>query len=178
MSRVEVIGGKRVCFLGYTRLVTIYCIKAKPGAAPVYVGSTSQEPRIRLRAHIADARKGSALPIHEWLRGRSEFTVEILEIVRSEDRRQREQHWVAAYPGLLNITDGGPGMSGHRFAGTDHARRIGEKIRTSKKYVCESCAGEFHRKRSQAVKGNCRFCSRECYQRWQIGKPKPARIAA
>lgn len=177
-QRKEIIVTHNVEFIGEEPKVLIYCFKAAAALPPVYIGSTSQALRLRVRAHLLDARKGSDLPIHAWLRNRQEFAVEVLEIVDASTRTAREKHWIASFDGLLNMTDGGPGMSGHHFAGTAHARRIGEKIRTAKKYACEVCGELFHRKHSQAIKGNCRFCSRACYYRWQSKRGAAERVAA
>ena len=41
-----------------------------------------------------------------------------------------------------------------------------------KHFNCLVCNTEFWRSPSHIKKGDCKFCSRECYLRWQIGKPK------
>ena len=172
--RKEVIGDFSVTFVGDEQEVSIYAVSAAQGEPPVYVGSTAQILRHRIRAHVLDAKNGSVLPFHAWLRSVPAFTVEVLERVPASARIAAEQKWVAHFPNLLNVTDGGPGLAGHRFAGTDHARRIAAKIRTASLFTCEQCASSFHRKHSQALKGNSRFCSRACYQQWQRGKSKGA----
>lgn len=172
-KRKEVIGDFAVTFVGDEQQVSVYAVRAAEGE-PVYVGSTAQLLRHRIRAHVLDAKKGSALPFHVWLRKTPSFTVEVLERVPASARIAAEQKWVAHFPNLLNLTDGGPGLTGHRFAGTDHAHRIAAKIRTASLFACEQCASSFYRKHSQAVKGNSRFCSRACYQQWQRGKSKGA----
>lgn len=171
--RTETIGGLPVRFIGDEEPVIIYCIRPAAGEAPVYVGSTAQRLRHRIRAHVLDAKKGSQVPLHVWLRGRGEgFSVEVLEVVAAGVRHERERAHVSAYANLLNVTDGGPGLSGHAFAGTPHALRIGASVRTSVTFRCEECATPFSRKLSEVVKGNCRFCSRSCYQDWQRGRPR------
>ena len=175
-KRKEVIGGSSVTFVGDEEQVSVYAVSTASGDAPVYVGSTSQLLRHRIRSHVLDAKKGSALPFHAWLRANPAFTVKVLERVPASARIASEQKWVAHFPDLLNVTDGGPGLTGHRFSGTDHAKRIAAKIRTADQFICEQCGAGFYRKHSQAVKGNSRFCSRVCYQDWQRGKSK--RVAA
>ncbi len=39
-------------------------------------------------------------------------------------------------------------------------------------FNCEICGNKFWRMPSEIKKGNCRFCSRECYQKWQTARPK------
>lgn len=90
----------------------------------------------------------------------------------ADNRVERERYWISQCDGLLNVTDGGPGLSGHRYAGTEHAIKNGEARKTSSVFQCEECGGEFYRKHSQAVLGNSSFCSKSCYQAWQRGKPK------
>lgn len=41
-----------------------------------------------------------------------------------------------------------------------------------KYFNCILCNSEFWRKPSEIKNGNCKFCSRECYLKWQVGKPK------
>lgn len=177
-ARIERIGETRVSFVNDRTHVTIYCIRPAIGAPPVYVGSTSQRLRLRIRAHLRDARTGSQNPIHGWMRECREFVVEVLETIPAAMRHERERFWVGSFVGLLNVTDGGPGMSGHRFAGTEHARRIATRISTSQRFMCETCSAAFHRKHSQAAKGNCRFCSRACFQQSLRGRPSASRRRA
>jgi 5-methylcytosine-specific restriction endonuclease McrA len=41
-----------------------------------------------------------------------------------------------------------------------------------KYFNCLVCNAEFWRSPSNIKNGNCKFCSRECYLKWQIGRPK------
>lgn len=43
---------------------------------------------------------------------------------------------------------------------------------TGQFFNCLVCSSEFWRPPSVIKKGNCKFCSRECYLKWQIGRPK------
>lgn len=171
--RKEVIGGctQKVTFQGFPNRVQIYAIV---GVETVYIGSTSMPIKTRVRSHILDAQKGSDLPIHKWIRAQDYvFTVRLLEEVHTSERAAAERRHIAECPHrLLNLTDGGPGMSGHKFAGSDHARGIAAALRTGAHFSCEVCGEEFWRKRRDIAKGDCRFCSRACYHAWQRGKPK------
>lgn len=161
--RIETIGDARVAFVNDDSIVTIYSIRPGAGEPPVYVGSTAQKLRLRIRAHMREAKAGSPNPVHLWLRGRRGFCVEVLEAVPASRRAECERHWVASFPNLLNLTDGGPGMSGHRFAGTEHAQRIAQSVRTAPRMTCEQCGASFHKKVSQIRKTARNFCSRGCY---------------
>lgn len=165
--RKEQIGGHEITFVSDEGEATVYAVKPSEAEPPVYIGSTTQVLRHRIRAHVRDAERGSQLPFHLWLRAHPKFVVQVMQKVHVSERAVAEQRWVSTYKGLLNVTDGGPGMSGHRFAGTDHARRIADRIRTASEYKCEQCGSAFFRKNSQAIKGNSRFCSKLCYQDWQ-----------
>lgn len=163
----------RVEFKGFSRRAVVYGIESADGGL-VYIGTTTQVIRNRIRGHIKDARDGSELPIHSWIRTQQfAFTVRLLEEVPEADREKAERKWIAEAGGaLLNVTDGGPGMSGNRFAGTGHAEKIAERLRRGSNCCCEACSKLFWRKPSDLKLGHSRFCSRACYQEWQRGKPK------
>lgn len=171
-KRKEVIGLlDGVTFDGFEPVVWIYAIE---GDTPVYVGSTSQTIKSRIRAHVGDARTGSNLPIHAWIRSQGfKFKVRMLDRVTEGERVKFEKKWCAALgPDLLNITDGGPGMSGHRFSGSAHAQAIAEKLKTGAHFDCIECGSQFWRKLRDIKKCHNKFCSRACYQDWQRGRPK------
>ena len=174
-KRVERIGNiSAVSFIGFDGnvFVVIYCIE--DDGTPIYVGSTAQPIRQRIRAHLADASRGSDLPVHAWMRSHNfKFQVRLLEVVLESNRVSAERRWMASFAApLLNVTDGGPGMSGHRFAGSEHAKRIGSAIRTGAYCDCETCGKSFWRKLKEIKLRHNRFCSKICYQTWQRGKPK------
>ena len=54
----------------------------------------------------------------------------------------------------------------------EHKRKISEALKRGQLFKCEICKNEFWRKPSAIRKGDNRFCSRECYYKWQKGKPK------
>lgn len=174
-KRKEVIGGRAVTFIADQRTVTVYAIKESDGVSTVYVGSTLQQLRDRIRGHLIDAGNGSDLPIHVWMRSKDDFVVEALERVLEVNRHDCERKWAASFDGLLNITDGGPGMSGHLFAGSEHAQKIAAKIRTGDHFGCQNCGKSFWRKQRDIKLGNNKFCSRECYQASLRGKARPIR---
>lgn len=165
MSRVEVIGDCTVSFFDDDVAVVIVYAVAPLNGPPIYVGSTSQKLRHRIRAHLLDAKKGSGTPIHQWMRANTRFSVTVLERTTVDVRHERERFWVSQFTNLLNMTDGGPGLSGHRFAGSEHAARISAKIKTGVTRGCRTCGTSFYRKFSQSVKGNDLFCSRVCSNR-------------
>jgi hypothetical protein len=162
VMRKEVIGGKRVSFYEAPRTVTVYAI-SNPAGEPVYVGSTTQALRLRIQAHIRDARIGSPTPIHDWIRAVHDFDVIVLEKDIPESARAiREQYWVSQYSGLLNSTDGGPGGSGSEWS-AERKERLAAAIRTGASFPCQQCGAQFWRKQKEIRLGQNKFCSRKCY---------------
>jgi hypothetical protein len=160
VSRIETIGDFRIFY--YRERIVFYALCPRGTATAVYIGSTSQPLRRRIEAHVRDARKGSALPVHAWMRAHASFDVRVLGYSDSAIRCEVEQKLVDEHKPPLNVTDGGPGLSGHKFAGTDHARRINAALRSGAHFDCRRCGTRFWRKRSEIVKGNNLYCSRVC----------------
>ncbi|MEC9268502.1 MAG: hypothetical protein VX464_20755 [Pseudomonadota bacterium] len=180
MTRKEVIGDctlSRVTFIGFERLVSVYAIESDD---VVYVGSTLQPIKHRIRAHILTAKAGSNLPIHGWMREHNfAFSVRLLDRVPEPNRVVAEKHWIAHFGGgLLNLTDGGGGLSGHLFAGSEHSQKIASSLRKGRVFSCLECGDEFWRKPRDVRLGHTKFCSRLCYQHWQRGRPKKRGAAA
>ena len=159
------------------RWVTIYALcepieKWKTG--PVrYVGKTVRAPSYRAKAHVRVAKRAPRLPIHWWLKKHAEvgdpLHIRHLErIPPGHDWDARERYWIKTFRSqgaqLLNMTDGGEGLSGHRMTET-HKNKIAAALRTGGHSNCETCGAQFWRKRSAINKGNNRFCSRECSNR-------------
>ena len=157
-------------------VVAIYAL-CEPDDAVRYVGKTVQYLHQRHKAHVRAARAGR-LPVNQWLRRELAaghgLTIKLLEYAR-EDWREREAYWIGKYrvdgARLLNLTNGGEGLPGHRFS-KEHRDRIAAALRTGATFRCEQCAAPFWRKRRDIEKGHNRFCSKPCYFVWQRGKTK------
>ena len=177
--RREQIGGVSVrIFNPPDDAVTVYGVRKNENSPFVYVGSTSQPLKERLRAHIVSAtRHNSWLPFHDWLRNnRDGFDVRVFEVTTLADRERCERSWIKAHKAtLLNLTDGGPGMSGHKFAGSAHARRIAGAIADGASFPCQRCGANFYRKASAIRRGQNKFCSRLCsnLRRTEVGNVAP-----
>lgn len=157
-KRKEQIG--ECTFDNFPKIAVIYAIV---GNDVVYVGSTTRQIKDRIRNHISDAKSGSCLPIHKWIRERKyKFHVAFLDVCSSEDRCEIEKDWVSKYKNLLNVTDGGGGLSGHKFAGTEHAKKIADKLKTGKYFNCEKCGKKFWRKQKDIIRNHNKFCSTFC----------------
>ena len=52
------------------------------------------------------------------------------------------------------------------------SERISKSLRMGSYFNCIQCSKEFWRKPAEIKTGDCKFCSRQCYQTWQKGKPK------
>jgi len=57
----------------------------------------------------------------------------------------------------------------------ERARKISEAHKKGSFFFCWVCGKQFWRKPSAIKKGENKFCSKECYFQWQIGKKKVAR---
>ena len=52
------------------------------------------------------------------------------------------------------------------------SERLSKSLRRGSYFNCIQCSKEFWRKPAEIKTGDCKFCSRQCYQTWQKGKPK------
>lgn len=174
MAREEIIGPHRLP-------VWIYALCDPHSYEPRYIGKTGGYMVDRHKAHLWEARAGSRLPVHSWMRGVIEAghrsVIKSIELVPAEgDWAARERHWIAHYRNagvnLFNVTDGGEGHSGIVW---DDARkeRVAKALRKGAWFGCETCAKQFWRKPKDIKAGNNRFCSRQCYAASQAGVAKP-----
>ena len=167
--------------IGGQRQVLIYAL-TYPGTDRVrYVGKTVRSPRKRHNEHIMAAMKDHPrLPVHRWIkslyrRGMWSCMWHLERVAESDDWASRERHWIKKFRDdgheLLNLTDGGEGL-----AGMPRPQSVRDAIaagnRTGSHFNCETCGTQFWRKLKDIKLGNNRFCSKPCYQAWQIGKPK------
>jgi hypothetical protein len=164
MSRIEIIGNAT------QRVTAIYALCEYPAMTPRYVGKTVQYLHERHKAHIRDARRGSLLPVHYWIRKQiaagKRLAISLIEYVQpGEDWASRERHWIKAIRddggALLNLTDGGEGLAGRRMTDA-HKAKIAAAIRTGATCACIRCGKSFWRKANQIAKGQAKFCSRQC----------------
>ena len=158
----------------------IYALCEYPSWIVRYVGKTTQHLHQRHKAHIRDAKRGSKRPVHYWIRkqmrNKNRLAIWLLDIVPKDgDWAACEKLWIKKYridnsKSLLNMTDGGEGLAGHKFT-KEHAEKIGDALRKGKTHLCDECGTGFHRKPNAATSKHL-FCSKICYQMWQKGKPK------
>lgn len=155
--------------------ISIYALCDEAGAVR-YVGKTAQTLARRFIGH-KNCAKRRRLPVERWLYKHKAASVRLLEMANNDNWIEREQFWIASYraagAALLNLTSGGEGQHGRKLAGTEHANKIAAKLRSGAYLLCELCGSEFYRKQTEIKKGDCRFCSKACYLRWQVGKSKP-----
>lgn len=149
--------------------------------SPRYVGKTDYYLHVRHKAHISAALRRPRLPVHKWLAKRAaagkRLVIRLIEYVPAGmDWAARGRHWVAQYRqqghAMLNLTDGGEGLPGHRFT-AEHREKISTRLRTGAAFSCETCGASFWRKRGDISKGDCRFCSRPCYAASLKGVSRP-----
>lgn len=163
-QRKEVIGRA-------TPVTAIYAL-CEMDDTPRYVGKTVQYLHERHKAHIRAAKAGKKLPVHYWLRKRMDaghgLVIKLLEYVRDGDWAKRERHWIAEFRSagheMLNLTDGGEGLPGHRFT-QEHRDKIAAALRTGGHFNCLTCGAQFWRKLKDIKRGHNKFCSRGCSNR-------------
>lgn len=173
--REEIIGGFSVKIEESHRTITIYCICSREDGRTVYVGSTSQALKHRVRGHCLAAKDGDQRPIYQWMRTQPGFIVRILEQfedVGAGKRASREKHWVSSFTDLLNVTDGGLGGSGVVWS-IERRKKLSDSNRTGAYFECKTCGTSFWRKRRDIALGNNKFCSRPCYSTSLRGKHRP-----
>lgn len=168
--------------IGGQRQVLIYAL-TYPGTDQVrYVGKTVRSPRKRHKEHIMAAMKDKPrLPVHRWIRalyarGMWSCLWHLERVSEGEDWAARERHWIAKFRreghDLLNLTDGGEGLSGHSHS-AEARQAIASKLRKGAWFKCEQCATPFWRKPKDIKAGNNKFCSKPCYHASQVGVSKP-----
>lgn len=97
-----------------------------------YVGHTTQSLDKRLSNHLAAAKRSPDRPVCAWINELAEQlrrpVVRALELLETGSNwGDRERWWIAHYRQkgwLSNLTDGGPGWTGHGHS-DDERRRIG-----------------------------------------------------
>lgn len=163
----------RVEHIGDATLVRIYALCEYPSWRPRYVGKTTQYMHERHKAHIRDAKRGGSRPVQRWIRkqiaGGDRLAIKLLEFC-GNNWADREAYWIGVLRGngLLNLTNGGEGLRGHRFT-PEHRSKIAAALRTGNVLRCVSCGSSFYRKANAVAKGQCKFCSRMCANRWNKG---------
>lgn len=164
MSRVEHIG----------RATRIYALCEYPSWEPRYIGKTTQRLGERHKAHIRDAKRGGTRPVSYWLRKKlakgERLAIKLLEYA-GDDWAARERHWIATYRAtgrLLNLTEGGEGLAGHKLS-QEHRDKIAAALRTGSHFNCLLCGTQFWRKQKDIRQGHNKFCSRPCANTYNRG---------
>lgn len=151
-----------------TRGTAIYCFEEHDGEVR-YVGKTTQYLIDRRKAHLRPSVINGKLPVNRWLKKRRAscgFVTRLIEHVPpGGDWSARERYWIQHYrtrgDRLLNLTDGGEGLAGHKFT-SEHRAKIAASHRTGAFFDCQTCGETFYRKRSDIAAGHNKFCSRDC----------------
>jgi hypothetical protein len=106
-----------------------------------YVGLTEGPVALRLRRHLACARRGERKPVYDWIRkyGKEAIVLDVLETVTAtrEDLGAAEISWIArrraAGDRLLNVSAGGLGPSG--VVWTEEQREAARRRSTGRRGV-------------------------------------------
>jgi len=54
----------------------------------------------------------------------------------------------------------------------ERGKKISKSLRTGNYFDCLICGKEFWRKQYEIKRGNNKFCSKQCYFKWQKGRPR------
>lgn len=119
-----------------------------------YVGKTSSDPLARVRTHLCRTSLKPKRHISRWLTGLladgHKPEVFVIELVDEAEWQDAERFWIAYFRSLgarlVNITDGGEGVSGYRFS---PERREEMRLRYTGRVFDE----EWRRRISEAKKG-------------------------
>lgn len=153
---------------------TIYALYDE-GELPRYIGRTKMGLAKRMIFHRSHANEGR-LPVHRWLlKHNKKVRAEVIEIVKGLGASE-ESHWIKRFKqlgaNLLNLTGGGE-MGNLMPFSESHRKKISDALKKGSFFSCETCQKEFWRKPCEINKGDCRFCSKVCYQTSQRGVSKP-----
>lgn len=147
------------------RPTIIYGLHAGDGVIR-YVGKTIGALDTRLRGHRTDAKRGSKLPVHRWMRKHGLPTIRILQLDRvaeGEAWQEIERTWIVALAGtgLLNLTKGGDGPGSYAMPAEQRAK-IAAALANGRERPCEICGTPVYVTPFREARGHGRFCSRSC----------------
>lgn len=145
-----------------------------------YVGKTAGEPSARLRAHRRDAKAGSKLPVHRWMRKHGLNAIKILVLDRVADAepwQQIERTWITALDDndLLNLTKGGEGRDPYSMPAEQRAK-IAAALANGRERPCSICGDPVYVTPSREARGHGRFCGRKCRAQWDADKYAAKRL--
>ena len=130
-----------------------------------YVGKTVSGVARRLRGHRYDAKRGSTLPVHRWMRKHGLSRIAIVELDRiteAENWQEIERQWIVGFgTELLNVTKGGEGAHEPIFT-PEHRAKIAAALRRGRERPCEICSAPVWVAPADERAGRGRFCSRAC----------------
>jgi group I intron endonuclease len=128
-------------------MTTIYALHDPTDrSGRVYVGKTAKRLHQRILEHTNAAKRGELSPRARWIksileRGMMPAAVVLEEVLDGGDWEEAERFWIASLRTLglplLNLTDGGEGLLGHRRSEVTR-RKIGDAQR-GRKYSPERC---------------------------------------
>lgn len=147
------------------RPTIIYGLHAGDGVIR-YVGKTVGALDARLRGHRTDAKRGSKLPVHRWMRKRGLPAIRIMQLDRVADGeawQEIERTWIVALAGtgLLNLTKGGDGPGCYTMPAEQRAK-IAAALANGRERPCEICGASVYVTPFREARGHGRFCGRGC----------------
>lgn len=157
--------------------VIIYAVLDPDTQEIRYIGKTVRTMNLRLAEHIREAKRGNDLWFFRWLRNLDKKPIikELERISEGKDWQSIEMKWIDYYKKvgakLTNATNGGEGLHGYKFS-ESHKQKISDSHKRGTIFCCHSCGDSFWRSPSEITNGHNKFCSKQCYFSFQVGKKK------
>ncbi len=142
------------------RAICIYVLRDPRSSKIRYVGKTVQKLNNRLTSHVREAKRENNSHKDRWIlqviRAGYKPIIEKIEDVNEDNWQERERYWIFKHYGdgckLVNETEGGEGLHGHKFS-KDHRSKLGRALLGNKRWLGKAHSEETKRKMSDGKKG-------------------------
>ncbi len=140
--------------------ICIYVLRDPRNNQIRYVGKTIQKINDRLTSHIRGAKRENNSHKNRWIlqiiRDGYIPIIEKIEDVNENNWQEREKYWIVKYHEdgckLVNETDGGEGLHGHKFS-KDHRGKLGRALLGNKRWLGKKHTRETKQKLSDVKRG-------------------------
>lgn len=140
--------------------ICIYVLRDPRNNQIRYVGKTIQSINNRLTSHVREAKRENNSHKDRWIlqivRAGYLPIIEKIEDVNENNWQEREKYWIVKYYEdgckLVNETDGGEGLHGHKFS-KSHRGKLGRALLGNKRWLGKKHTEETKQKLSDGKKG-------------------------
>ncbi len=141
------------------RAICIYVLRDPRDSRIRYVGKTIQKLNNRLTSHVREANRENNSHKVRWIllvvRAGYDPVIEKIEDVNEDNWQERERYWIWFHYEngckLVNETEGGEGLHGHKFS-KDHRNKLGRALLGNKRWLGKSHSEETKQKMSDGKK--------------------------